>query len=117
MPRDVVANLVTEHGGELRFGVQVVQQATMDIDVAAPGGEGVHFIVVEHEEFEVPAGDWGLGGDSCADALHVVLDGLVFVESVELDDFLVDSLGLVLLALHGGEDDVVAARCGISGAG
>jgi hypothetical protein len=100
MPRDVVADLVPEHGGELCFGVQVVEQAAVYINVAASWREGVHFIVVEDEEFEVPACDGGLGGDLRADTLDVVLDGLVFVESVELDDFLVDSPGLVLLALN-----------------
>ena len=48
MPSDIVAYLVTEHGSELGFGIQVVQQAAVDVDVAAPGSEGVHFIVVDN---------------------------------------------------------------------
>src|SRR4051794_34609785 len=99
MPGDIVANLVTKHSGELRFGSQVVQQATMDIDVAASGGEGVYLIVVEYKELEVPAGNGGLSRHSSANALDVVLDGLVFVEAVKLDDFLVNSPGLLLLTL------------------
>ena len=112
-----MANLMAQHCGQLRLGIEVVQQAAMDVDVAATRREGVDLVVIEHEEPEVPIGDGCLGGNLCADTLDVVLYGLVFVQAVELDDFLVNALGLILLALHRGEDDVVATRCGIRSAG
>src|SRR5690349_20111101 len=109
MTCDVVADLVAQHSSELRLRVEVVHQAPVDVHVATTGRKRVHLVVIENEELEVPVGDWGLGGNSCADTLNVLLNGLVFVETVELDDLEVFPLGEILLAFYGPEDNVMRA--------
>ncbi len=56
MTRRVVTDLVTENRGEFRFGIQIRKNAAMHVDVAPANSEGVHRVLVEDEELEVPAG-------------------------------------------------------------
>ncbi len=105
----VVTDLVAENRGELRFGIQIRENAAVHVDVAPANSEGVHRVLVEDEEFEVPGGQRGVGGDFGADLLDVILDGLVFVEAVDLNDLSVNLAGVFLLTLGGREDDVMAA--------
>src|SRR5260370_30834581 len=113
MLRNVMPDLMAKHGCGLGYGVEVFHQAAVDVHVPAAWRERIHLIVVENEEFEIPVGNRRLRRHFCADALDVVLDRLVFIETVELDDLEVYALGLILLALHGSEDDVMAPRCGV----
>src|ERR1700724_1916516 len=117
MSRNVMSYLVAKHACELSFGVEVVHQATVDVHVPAAWRERIHLIVVENEEFEIPVGNRRLRGHFCADALDIILNRLVFVQTVELDDLEVYALGLLLFAFHRGEDDVMPPRCGVRGAG
>ena len=116
MARDVVTDLVAEHGGELGFGIQVRQQPAMDVDVTAADGEGVQRVVIEHEELEIPVRNRRIARDARADHLHIVLQRLVLVQAVELLDLLVGAPRPFLLAFHRGEDDVVRAAFRIGGA-
>ena len=116
MACDVMTDLMPEHRRQLGFGVQVRQQAAMNVDVAPADGEGVDRLVIEHEELEIPVRDRRVARHARADHLHVVLQGLVLVQAVESLDLLVDAPCPLLLALHRGEDDVVRAALGIGGA-
>src|SRR2546430_11864263 len=116
MACNVMTDLMPEHRRQLGFGVQVRQQAAMNVDVAPTDGEGVDRLVIEHEELEIPVRDRRVASHARADHLHVVLQGLVLVQAVESLDLLVDAPCPLLLALHRGEDDVVRAALGIGGA-
>src|ERR1700760_4572027 len=94
--RDVVSDLVTQHGSKLRFRAEVIQQAAVDINVTATRGERIHLIVIEDEKLEVPVGDRCLGRNPCPYALDIVLYGLIFIEAVELDDLEMDPPRLLL---------------------
>ncbi len=94
--RGHVADLMAENRREFRFRGHVRQQATVDVDIAAAGGERVHRVVIEHRELEVPVGQVAVLCHLGADHLDVVLQRLVFVETVGLDDLLVVPPGLLL---------------------
>ncbi len=98
--RGDVGDLVADDGGELGLGVHVGQQAAEDVDVAAAGGEGVDRAVVEHGEVPFHVGHVAVAGDALAHGVHVVLDGLVFVDAVELGDLVVVLAGGFDLALR-----------------
>ncbi len=113
MSGGVVPDLVGEHGGQLRLIVQVDEQSPVHIHVAPARREGIHRVIIENEEFEVPARQRGVGGDLGPDLLHVVLDRLVLVQAVGLDDLDMDPARALLLAPGRAEDDVVTAGCGV----
>jgi len=116
MARDVVTDLMPEHGRELGFGGQVRQQSAVDVDVAAADGEGIQRVIIEHEELEIPVRDRRVARDARADHLHIVLQRLVLVQAVELHDLLVDAPRVLPLAFYGGEDDVVRPAFRVGGA-
>ena len=113
MARGDVANLVPEHARQLGLGVDVYQQAAIDVDVAAAGGERVDGFVVDDEELEFLVGQVADLRDALAHQVHVFLRGLIVVQTQRLDDFLVVLLDGLLLAVHGAHDDVLAAGRGI----
>jgi hypothetical protein len=112
-----VGDLVAQHRGEFGLGVEVGQQAAVDVDVAAAGGEGVDRALVHHRELPLEVGHVAAARDTLADLVHVVLDGLVFVDAVVADDLVVGAARGFTLAGLGAEDDVAAAGGGIAGAG
>ena len=116
MTRGDVADLVAQHAGQLGFGIEVHQQAAVDVDVAAAGGEGVDGFVVDDEELEFFVGQVAGLRETLADQVHVFLRGLIVVQAQRLDDFLVVLLDGLLLAVHGAHDDVLAAGRGVGGA-
>lgn len=69
-----MANLVSDHLGQLGFAVQVRQQPARDEDEASRIGKGVHRRVVEHVEFPRQVRTLGLGRHRRADAPHQCLD-------------------------------------------
>ena len=87
MFRGDVGDLVAEHRREFGLVVEVAQQAAMDVDEAAAGRERVDRVVVEHEELELGVRPVAVARDAGADLVDVVLHRLVFVETVELQDF------------------------------
>jgi hypothetical protein len=115
MARGDVADLVTDDAGELRLGVEVHQQAAVHIDIAATGDERVDVLVVEHEEPELLVGQVARGHEALADDVHVLLHGLVVVDTKGLDDFLVVLLDGLLFTLPGTEHHVLAASGRVGG--
>ena len=81
---------------ELRF----IEQAAIDVDVAAAGGEGVDGLVVDDEELEFLVGQVAGLRHALAHDVHVFLHGLVVVQTQGLDDFLVMLLDGLLFAVH-----------------
>jgi hypothetical protein len=88
----------------------------MHINVAASGREGVYGLIIENDELELALGQVAGLCNALADALHVILNGLVFIEAVETDDLFVIAPRLLDLALGGREDHVLLAGRGIGGA-
>ena len=113
-----VRDLVPEHGGEFCFRVQIGQQATMHVDVAAAGGERVDGVIVHHHELELGIRHVALARDALADFADVILHGLVFVDAIGLDDLLVRLATGFRLALHrAGHGGAGLAGAGCAGAG
>ena len=84
MARGDMRSLVTQHRGQLRLGIQVGQQAAVHVDVAATGREGIDRTFIEDGEFPVQVGHVAVACDALPDRIHVILDGLVFVDAVDL---------------------------------
>ena len=82
-------DLVADHRGELGLGVQVQQQAAMQIDEAATGGEGVDGVVVEHDEHPLGIRQRAAARDALTEFVDVVLQPLVGVDAIGLEDLLV----------------------------
>ena len=72
--RGDVADLVAEHGGEVRLVLEVRQDAARDVDVAAHGREGVDVVGVDDREVPLELGPLADRGELLADALDVLLE-------------------------------------------
>jgi hypothetical protein len=110
MPRRDVPDLMADDARELGFGIQVHQQSTVHVDVAAAGHERVDVRVVEHEEPELLVGQIAGLGQPLADDVHVLLHGLVVVQPQDLDDLLVMLLYGFLFPFQAAHADALAAR-------
>ena len=82
-------DLVADHRGELGLRVQVHQQAAMQINEAATGGEGVDGVIVDDDELPLRIGELAHLGDALPDLADVVLQRLILVDAVGLEDLLV----------------------------
>ena len=71
--RGDVADLVAEHGREVRLVLEVRQDAARDVDVPAHGREGVHVVGVDDREVPFELGHLADRGELVADALDVFL--------------------------------------------
>ena len=74
---DHVGDFVRKHGGQFAFVAQPVVKALGDQDGAAGQGEGVDVGAVHHAEAPGQVGPFGLQGQPQADAVHVLLHGVV----------------------------------------
>ena len=106
-----MAYLVAQHPREFSFVVQVRQQATADIHIAARGGEGVDHLGVEHGERELHVGLVAVGHELLADPVDVGLQLRVIINLPRVHQF------LVLLGADGdffalGHDDDIGSACG-----
>ena len=82
-------DLVADHRGELGLRVQVQQQAAMQIDEAATGGEGVDGVVVEHDEHPLGVRQRAAARDALTEFVDVVLQPLIGIDAIGLQDLLV----------------------------
>ena len=82
-------DLVADHRGELGLRVQVHQQAAMQIDEAATGGEGVDGVVVEHDEHPLGVRQRAAARDALTEFVDVVLQPLIGIDAIGLEDLLV----------------------------
>ncbi len=87
MVRYDVADLVTDHGRELIFALEIREQASVDEDVAFRRGKGVDVGNVDHREMELPVGLGAVGDQTLADLLHVSLPARVVVDLPLLLEF------------------------------
>ncbi len=93
-----VADLVAQHGRELRLVLHVGQDAARDVDVAALGRKGVDVVGVDDREMPFEVGASADLGEFLADPLHVFLQLQVVVHAHRLDDLGVHRLRLLDLA-------------------
>ena len=110
MARRDVTDFVAENARELRFGIEIHEQAAVHVDVAAPGGECIDAFVIDDEELEFLVRQIADERQALADDVHVFLGGLVVVEAQRLDDFLVVLLGGLLFTFPGTHYDVFPTR-------
>ena len=105
-----VTHFVTQYSSQLRLGIQISEQATMDIDVAPRQGEGVDVRAVHQGENVVELIAMAAACYPLADALNISLQFGVLIARVLLEDFLVvarPELQLLALTHH---HEVVATR-------
>ena len=109
-----VADLVSEHAGELGLVAGQRQQAAGDVDIAPRQREGVDDVAVEHGEGEVPLGEIRVPRDRAADRAHVRPEVVVAIGAAEaVDDagmLAPADLELVLLRHEGGEHPLAGRR-------
>ena len=98
MLRADVADLVAQHGRELRLVLYVGQDAARDVDVAALGRKGVDVVGVDDREMPLEFRARGVRGEFLADMLHVLLQLQVVVHAHRLGDLEVHRLRLAHLA-------------------
>ena len=82
-------DLVADDRSEFGLGVEVGEQAAVQVDEAAAGGEGVDGVVVEQHEGPLGVRQRAVPRDALAELVHIVLQLLVRVETVGLEDLLV----------------------------
>ena len=88
-----MADLVAEHGSEIRLVLEVGQDAARDVDVAAHGREGVHVVGVDDREMPLELGPLAHCRELLADPLHIVLELDVLVHAHLLGEHDVHLLG------------------------
>ena len=86
-------HFVTENRGKLRFRVEVGQQTSMHIDKAATGGECVDRIVIENDELPFRVRQLALARNALTNLADVILQSLIFVQSIRFQDLIVRLAG------------------------
>ena len=118
MTRRDVTDLVPEHRGELRLGVQVIHDAARDVDVTATRREGVDLFAVEHGEEVLQVRAFARLRCPLTDFVDVLLQTDVVVRAAELlQHQRMDLLCLLDFRLLGREHEVGPAADRIRGAG
>jgi hypothetical protein len=108
-------DLVTQNPRQLGLGVEVGQDPSADVDVAAGIGEGVDDGVVHHPER--PGQMWPLRarGESLSHLLHIILESRAVVEPECELDFLLGLLTYGYLLLLADERDLFFTGGGVGG--
>ncbi len=116
VPRGHVSDLVPEHAGELRLGLEVGQDAPRHVDEPARKGEGVDHRVVHHLERPGEIGALGGRREPVADARHVALERRVVHQTQGRPDLLVGCASHLDLLLLADQRELTLSRSGVHGA-
>ena len=89
MARGDVADLVTQHGGQLGLGVQIGEDAAGDIDIPAGQREGVDLRGIHHQKLVLQTGAVTGLGQALADVVDIALQDGIVISAVLRAYFLV----------------------------
>ncbi|MCY1433597.1 hypothetical protein D9M71_496300 [compost metagenome] len=103
-------HLMPQHRRQLGLGVEIGEQAAMDIDVAARQGEGIEVRRIDHGEVIGEIAAMTVTGNPKPNLLDVGLEFFVGVARIFLGDFLVVAAAQVELLLLAHRHEVGAPR-------